>query len=100
MAELETFYVGGAKGWVEYNPNNNRISRFEWLGIPPGTVITVVIWDTLDPAWPDPIFMGTFTQDGNGPIPGNYQAVPDPTNPPDGMMIPPNIKVAMSSVTA
>lgn len=98
---LTTFTLGaGATGIVEYNDANLRISRFYWQNIPPGCVATVIIWDSNDPAYPDPIFTGAFTGDGEQSIPGQYQAVIE-TDPFDGEQypaLPPNITVKFGMV--
>lgn len=101
IVPLETFKLGDtATGVVEYQDSNMRISRFYWQDIPPGCVVTVVIWDTNSPSFPDPIFTGAFVGDGETPIAGNYQAVIE-TDPIDGTQypaIPPNIIVQFSMV--
>lgn len=102
IVPLETFQLGEtALGVVEYNDANQRISRFYWQDIPVGSVVTVVIWDSNSPQYPDPIFNGSFVGNGETPIAGNYRAVTE-TDPVDGSefdAIPPNITVVFSMIS-
>ena len=101
VVPLETFTCGDAIGIIEYQDANMRISRFYWESIPALSVVNVEIWDTLDASYPDPVFSGSFTDSGETPIAGNYQAEmeSDPYGGDSYPAIPSNIiiRFAMSS---
>ncbi len=99
IAPLETFTCNDAIGIVEYQDANLRISRFYWENIPVSCVIHVTIWDELDSSYPDPVFTGDFTDSGETPIAGNYQAEmeSDPYGGNSYPAIPSNIMISFGS---
>lgn len=94
---LIRFKVGeSAVGTVIYNDANGRLTRFEWSGIPPGYEVRVTIFDTLSASHPDPVFAGSFTESGQTPIAGSYNAVEETFQGETFMALPPNIIIVFS----